>query len=62
MAGDSQVIGAHFSFLFADHACRRRISGSVRWSPSAWVIDLAQMLPEEKLGAPPREAMYAARP
>ena len=56
MAGDSQVIGAHFSFLFADHPCRRRISDSV------WVIDVAQMLPEEKLGAPPREAMHAARP
>jgi hypothetical protein len=35
---------------------------SVRWSSSALVKDVAQMLPEEKLGAPPREAMCAARP
>jgi hypothetical protein len=35
---------------------------SVRWSSSALVKDVAQVLPEEKLGAPPREAMCAARP
>jgi uncharacterized repeat protein (TIGR03803 family) len=40
----------------------RRSARSVRWSPSASFKDVAQMLPEEKLGAPPREAMCAVRP
>jgi hypothetical protein len=38
---------------------------SVRWSSSALVKevkDVALMLPEEKLGASPREAMCAVRP
>jgi len=50
MAGDSQVISAHFSFLFADHPVGGEYPVQFG-SPSAWVIDDAQMLPEEKPGA-----------
>jgi len=35
---------------------------SVRWSSSALIKDVAQMLPEEKLGVSPREAMCAVGP
>jgi hypothetical protein len=35
---------------------------SNQWSSSVSFKDVAQMLPEEKLGAPPREATCAVRP
>jgi hypothetical protein len=67
-----------FEAEISHHALRRRAVSaqerliwlaasirSVRWSSSALVKevkDVALMLPEEKLGAAPREAMCAVRP